>query len=245
MRADRRARPAVRAGRPGREPRGLPRALEVPLAIAALIALAPALAVASAAILVTCGRPVLFRQVRVGRGGRPFTLLKLRTMRAERGSGVTASGDARVTPIGRVLRRTKVDEVPELWNVARGDMALVGPRPEVPAFVDLTSPRWQQVLSVRPGLTDPVTLALRDEERLLGQVPGDREAFYRAVWLPRKLDGCIRYLERRSPLRDVEVLVRTVVAVVAPRRVSAEGWRTLVEADPTLTPGVIHGTPSP
>lgn len=242
MRADRPAGPAKRAGR---EPRGLPRALEVPLALAAIAALAPALLVASVAILVTTGRPVLFRQIRVGRGGRPFTLLKLRTMRAECGSGVTAAGDARVTPIGRVLRRTKLDEVPELWNVARGDMALVGPRPEVPAFVDLASPRWQRVLSVRPGLTDPVTLALRDEERLLGQVAGDREAFYREVWLPRKLDGCIRYLERRSPLRDVEVLVRTVVAVVAPRRVSAESWRTLVEAEPTLSPGVIHGTPSP
>jgi len=236
---------AARAGSAGRAPRGLPRAVEVPVALAAIFVLAPALLLAAAAIVLTCGRPVLFRQLRVGRGGRPFTLIKLRTMRPERGCGVTAAGDARVTAVGRLLRRTKLDEVPELWNVARGDMALVGPRPEVPVFVDLGNPRWQRALSVRPGLTDPVTIALRDEERLLGQVRGDREAFYREVWLPRKLDGCIRYLERRSPLADIEVLIRTVVAVLAPHATPAGAWRGLVEPEAPTSEGVVHGTPSP
>ncbi|MBK7977403.1 MAG: sugar transferase [Deltaproteobacteria bacterium] len=226
------------------EPRGLSRALEVGVALAALVVAAPAITVAALAIVATSGRPVLFRQVRVGLGGRPFTLLKLRTMRAGRGIGVTASDDARVTAVGRVLRRTKLDELPELWNVARGDMALVGPRPELPCFVDLANPRWRRALSVRQAPADPVTIALRDEEGLLGQVPGDREAFYRAVWLPRKLDGYVRYLERRSPLRDLKVLARTVIAVVAPDVASCGAWRDLVESSTTTTGGVDHGTPA-
>jgi lipopolysaccharide/colanic/teichoic acid biosynthesis glycosyltransferase len=160
----------------------------------------------------------------VGLGGRPFTLLKLRTMRTvatvagtPEGTQLTASGDARITPVGRWLRRFKLDELPQLWNVVRGDMSLVGPRPEVPRYVDAADPLWQSVLSARPGLTDPVTLRLRDEEALLAGVD-DVEGFYRERLLPWKLRGYRDYLARRSWTSDLAVLGATVLAVLRLRR---------------------------
>ncbi len=151
--------------------------------------------------------PALFRQQRLGRGGAPFTLFKLRTMRqaaaGAAGSYVTAGGDPRITPLGRFLRRSKLDELPQLWNIVRGDLSFVGPRPEVPAWIELGDPRWQRVLAARPGLTDPVTLRLRNEEALLAAVPGDREDFYRDHLQPWKLAGYADYLARRSAAGDL------------------------------------------
>src|SRR5215218_7728141 len=193
--------------------RGLPRAVEATLACLGLAVASPILLLIAA----TSPRPVLFRQQRVGLNGRPFTLLKLRTMRvAPEGSQLTAAGDARITPMGRWLRRFKLDEIPQLWNVVRGDMSLVGPRPEVPRYVD-ESPLWRQVLSVRPGLTDPVTLRLRDEEALLASVD-DPESFYRERLLPWKLRGYRDYLERRTWATDLGVLGATALAILRLRR---------------------------
>lgn len=138
------------------------------------------------------------------------------------GRGVTASGDLRITSVGKWLRRLKLDELPELWNVIRGDMSLVGPRPELPRFVDTDNPLWQEVLVVRPGLTDPVTLVLRDEEALLAAAPGDPEAFYRQALQPRKLQGSVDYLRRRSWLTDLGVLSRTVLALFSPNQARPE-----------------------
>ena len=105
-------------------------------------------------------------------------MLKFRTMRQdESGLRVTAKDDQRITLAGRFLRQTKLDELPELWNVVRGDMSLVGPRPEVPDFVDLTSHSWKMVLNSRPGISDPVTVRLRNEEDLLASVTTDRESY--------------------------------------------------------------------
>jgi lipopolysaccharide/colanic/teichoic acid biosynthesis glycosyltransferase len=201
----------IEAGHDGGK--GLPRAVEATLACLGLAVASPILLLAAA----TFPRPVLFRQQRVGLNGRPFTLLKLRTMRvAPEGSQLTTAGDARITPVGRWLRRFKLDEIPQLWNVVRGDMSLVGPRPEVPRYVD-DSPLWRQVLSARPGLTDPVTLRLRDEEALLASV-GDAESFYRERLLPWKLRGYLAYLERRSWATDLGVLGATALAVLRLRR---------------------------
>src|SRR5687767_11977002 len=117
--------------------------------------------VALVAVRLTSRGPGVFGQVRVGREGKPFTLRKFRSMtQGARGTQVTASGDARITLVGKFLRRTKLDELPELWNILCGDMSFVGPRPEVPGYVDLADPRWQMVLTARPGLTDTVTLRL-------------------------------------------------------------------------------------
>lgn len=177
----------------------------------------PLLILAAVAITFTSPGPVIFRQDRVGRHGQIFVLYKLRTMRlVHEGLQVTATGDERVTWVGRILRRTKVDELPELWNVLRGDMALVGPRPEVPRYVDLEDYRWELILRSRPGITDPVTLRLRNEEALLANVKGNYESFYINNLQPLKLQGYIDYLLSRSSWTDVKVLCRTLFVIVWP-----------------------------
>jgi lipopolysaccharide/colanic/teichoic acid biosynthesis glycosyltransferase len=191
--------------------------LDIVLAALGIAMSIPLLLLASLAIAVSSPGPVIFRQKRVGCNGQLFVLYKLRTMNVGRtGPEVTASGDERVTRIGRILRRTKVDELPELWNVLKGDMSLVGPRPEVPRYVDLEDDRWKLVLKSRPGLTDPVTLSLRDEERLLAQVTDNYECFYRNSLQAHKLQGYIDYLQNRSWLTDFEILFRTVLVVIWP-----------------------------
>jgi len=198
---------------------GIPRGVEIAAALAGLVAAAPVIAAAAAAIVLTTGEFPFFRQRRIGRHARPFTLVKLRTMRkGTHGAPVTARDDARVTRVGALLRRTKVDELPELWNVLRGDMAFVGPRPEVPRYVDPGDPRWARVLAAPPGLTDPVTLRLRNEEELLAGVGGDREVFYRAHLQPWKLRGYAAYLDRRTWRTDLRVLLETARAVVRPAK---------------------------
>jgi len=198
--------------------RGLPRVVEVPVAAAGLVVLSPVLLVAAAAIVLTSPGGPVFRQERVGRGGRVFALYKLRSMRQDaRGPSLTARVDARVTSVGRWLRRTKLDELPQLWNVVRGDMSLVGPRPEVPQYADLADPRWRRVLEVRPGITDPLTLRLRDEEALLPASPEERERFYRETLQPLKLRGYLDYLAQRNAWSDLGVLAATLVAIVRPR----------------------------
>jgi lipopolysaccharide/colanic/teichoic acid biosynthesis glycosyltransferase len=191
------------------------------LAAAGLAVASPLIAAGALAVLATSGRPAFFRQIRVGRGGKPFRLVKLRSMRnTEAGPRVTARGDDRVTPVGRLLRRSKLDELPELWNVLRGEMSFVGPRPEVPEYVDLDDTRWAEVLQARPGLTDPVTLALRDEEGLMESVEGDRELYYRETLQPRKLEGYRRYLERRTWRSDLGVIWNTIAALLPGRSAS-------------------------
>ena len=199
--------------------RGLPRPVEIAAAVAGAAVTLPVVAAASAAILLSTGTSPLFLQRRVGRGGRAFTLVKLRTMRRSRGgSEVTAGGDARVTPVGRFLRKTKIDELPELWNILAGHMSFVGPRPEVPRYVDTADSLWAAVLRARPGLTDPVTLRLRNEEELLAGVAGDRETFYRDRLQPYKLQGYAAYLASRDWRSDLRVLRDTLRAVLRPGR---------------------------
>src|ERR1043166_3031128 len=120
-------------------------------------------------------------------------------------------------PVGRILRKLKLDELPELWNVLRGDMALVGPRPEVPDYVDWSDLVSRSVLRARPGVTDPMTLRLRNEEELMAAVPTDREAFYRTRLRPFKLRGYKDYLTTRSWFSDLLVLVRSVFVVIVPK----------------------------
>jgi lipopolysaccharide/colanic/teichoic acid biosynthesis glycosyltransferase len=198
-------------------PRGIPRFLEAAIAGAGLLLLSPFIGLAAILVRASSSGPAFFRQERVGRDFRRFTLYKLRTMRAsEGGPQVTARGDRRITPIGRLLRRSKVDELPQLWNVVRGDMGFVGPRPEVPRYVDSSNPLWSRVLGVRPGITDPVTLELRDEEAVIAGIEGDRERFYREELQPEKLRRYVDYLEARTAWKDVGVLCKTVLALVIP-----------------------------
>ena len=187
------------------------------LAGTALIALLPVGIAIAVAIKLDSRGPIFFGQWRIGRGGKPFRLWKFRSMIVDaerRGGRLTASGDDRVTRVGRWLRRWKLDELPQLWNVVRGEMALVGPRPEVPEWVEHWPERWKPLLlSVRPGLTDIVSLELRDEERLLA-LAADPAVYYRDVLLYRKARRCAAYLRRRTPARDWGVLGRTFLALL-------------------------------
>ncbi len=200
-------------------PAGLPRYVEGPIAVAALLVLSPILLLTALAVLLTSRGPILFRQQRVGLGGRDFTFYKFRSMHVDSGGlPLTASGDSRVTRVGKVIRKLKLDELPELWNVIKGDLSLVGPRPEVPRFVDREDPLWSEVLRSRPGLTDPVTLRLRNEEELLGALEGDPELFYSLYLLPFKLRGYNSYLRSRTWRSDLWVLWNTFLGVAFPGR---------------------------
>jgi lipopolysaccharide/colanic/teichoic acid biosynthesis glycosyltransferase len=194
------------------------RLLDLVLVLPALLILWPLLLLLGLGVKLTSPGPALFIQERVGRGGVTFRLLKFRSMRvAAPGSGalVTGRDDPRITALGRFLRRTKLDELPQLWNVVRGDMSLVGPRPEVPRYVASYSERQRSVLAVRPGITDPATLAFRDEEDLLAAVPLEqREAYYLQEILPRKLEANREYLERRTVWSDLGILWKTVTALL-------------------------------
>lgn len=197
--------------------RGIPRMFEVIMALCGLFLVSPIMLIAAIIVKLHSNGPVIFRQKRVGLYGQEFTLFKLRTMViGTKGSLVTASNDGRVTPIGRVLRRSKIDELPELFNVLRGDMSFVGPRPEVPEFVDLGDPQWQEILEHRPGITDPVTLRLRNEEKLLAQVI-DKEGYYREIVQPYKLRGYLRFIRNKSWKTDIRIIGRTLKAVALPR----------------------------
>jgi lipopolysaccharide/colanic/teichoic acid biosynthesis glycosyltransferase len=218
---------------------GLPRAAEALIAAIGLVVVSPLLAVAALAIVVESPGPAFFRQERVGREGCRFRLRKLRTMRAGEGPEVTEGGDERITRVGRLLRRHKIDELPQLWNVLLGDMSFVGPRPEVPTLVDESNDLWKRVLAVRPGITDPVTLALRDEEALLAKVGGDHEVFYREVLQPFKLRGYLDYLGKRTILSDVGVILRTILSAVRVLRIPAV---TLAQVEKERAPGSTSGT---
>jgi lipopolysaccharide/colanic/teichoic acid biosynthesis glycosyltransferase len=202
---------------PGFEDRGgIPRPVEAIAAALVLLVSAPIIFVAAFLVKLTSRGPWLFRQERVGQWGRVFTLFKIRTMSSQTGgTELTSSGDPRVTPVGRVLRKTKLDELPQLWNVLRGEMSLVGPRPEVACYVDpQIHPEWQRVLRYRPGMTDPVTLLLRNEEAILGEIEGDSESFYRETLQPFKLRGYLDYLHGRNWRSDLRALWSTAAVVV-------------------------------
>ncbi len=202
--------------------KGLPRGVEVVVSLVGLVLLFPLMAISAAMIALTSHGGIMFRQKRVGRHGERFVLYKLRTMMiANAGPQVTSKHDVRITQVGKFLRQTKLDELPTLWNVLKGDMALVGPRPEVPRYVKLEDSMWQAVLTVRPGITDPVTLQLRSEEELLAQVKGDTETYYVSELLPLKLKGYIAYLKERNWRTDLKVLIQTLGAVLSPNHVDA------------------------
>lgn len=186
------------------------RIVEFLVAAAALVLLMPFMAVVAALIWLDSGGPVLFRQKRMGGNGREFTLCKFRSMHVERDyhSCITVSGDARITRIGAVLRRYKLDELPQFWNVLRGDMGLVGPRPKLPHHEALH-------MTYRPGLTGAATLAFRNEESFLSGIPANElEAFYEMFVKPAKARLDFDYMRRATFLSDMAVLARTLTSCV-------------------------------
>ncbi len=196
--------------------RATKRAFDVALSLLTLPVLALPLLAIGIAVWTTSTGPALFRQERLGRGGRRFRVWKFRTMadRSEQqGSAVTAAGDPRITPLGRLLRASKLDELPQLWNVLRGDMSFVGPRPEVPRYLPHYRPEDQIVLAIRPGITDPASIAYRNEEQVLAAY-SDRERGYVEELLPRKLELARWYIDQQSLSYDLRLLFRTAIAIV-------------------------------
>ena len=187
-------------------------------AVLLLVGLAPVMAACAIAVALRDGWPVIYVSTRVGRSGRRFGLLKFRTMRLETGRAITAGGDPRITPLGSVLRRWKLDELPQLWNVIRGDMSLIGPRPESPEFVDETSAVWAEILEVPPGITGAASVAYFNEEETL-RGASDPIALYRNRILPEKLAIERRYLNSCSPGGDARLLIHTL------RRIFGSGGR--------------------
>lgn len=161
-----------------------------------------------ACVLCGDGTPVFFRQTRVGKDGRLFRVVKFRTMHAAAGPVITSGNDPRITRCGRILRAGKLDELPQLWNVLKGDMGLVGPRPEVPQFVSLQSPEWPAVLRVRPGITGAASLRYRNEAALLAKA-SDPIKYYREAVLPAKLSLELRYLQTCTFFGDLRLLWKT------------------------------------
>jgi lipopolysaccharide/colanic/teichoic acid biosynthesis glycosyltransferase len=196
------------------------RALDVSAALFGLLLLVPLFPLVAFAITLDSRGPVFFRQQRIGRGFRPFTMYKFRTMRADapaKGGLLTATGDARITPVGAFLRWSKIDELPQLINVLRGDMSLVGPRPEVPKYVELFRPQYERILAVRPGITDFASIKYRDESSLLAKAANPEQEYVTRI-LPDKLRLAEEYVRRSSVALDLQLIVQTVTTVLKPDR---------------------------
>ncbi len=192
---------------------GVKRVIDLVGSVGALIVLAPLLGVLAALVRHDSDGPAFFRQERIGRGFEPFQIIKLRTMvgdTSDRPGLLTAEGDRRITRVGRWLRRSKLDELPQLVNVARGDMSLVGPRPEVRRYVELRRRDYAVILTVRPGLTDPASLKYSDEAAILGQADDAEEAYVTAI-LPDKIRLAKDYVAHRSVAGDLRLIARTLL----------------------------------
>jgi lipopolysaccharide/colanic/teichoic acid biosynthesis glycosyltransferase len=194
----------------------LKQVFDTTMAVLGLLALAPVFVVVAVLIKLEDGGPVFYKAKRVGRRGKLFPLYKFRSMRVDAdrmGPGITTSGDPRITRIGAWVRRTKVDELPQLLNVVAGDMSLVGPRPEDPRYVALYTPEQRQILQVRPGITSAASLAYRHEEQMLSG-PNWQDTYINEV-MPAKLAIDLEYLARRNVLTDLTLILRTIGAMPA------------------------------
>ena len=193
------------------------RAMDVLISGAALCVLWPVFLLIALAIVIDDPGPVFYRQVRVGRGGKEFRIFKFRSMIADadrKGLQITVGRDSRITRVGALLRKTKLDELAQLINVFLGQMSFVGPRPEVPRYVALYTPYQRQVLLVRPGITDYASIAYRNENDLLAGAD-DPERMYIEEIMPAKLELNMRYLHEISPLCDVKLIFKTIAVVLA------------------------------
>ena len=191
----------------------LKRLMDMAISAALLILLSPLFLIIAIAVILDSGLPVFFSQVRVGCNFRLFRIYKFRSMRTT-GTGlpITVKGDVRITRTGRFLRASKLDELPQLWNVLTGDMSLVGPRPELPEYVELFRSRYERILHLRPGITDLASLPYRNEEAILAASPDPLNA-YREQILPAKLDLAEEYAARRTFWLDVTILAQTVCGI--------------------------------
>jgi lipopolysaccharide/colanic/teichoic acid biosynthesis glycosyltransferase len=188
------------------------RAFDIIVSILTLAVLSPLFLILALLILLAMGWPIFFRQTRIGKNSKAFKIIKFRTMikgADKRGLPITTGYDPRITAVGRFLRKTKLDELPQFLNVLWGHMSLVGPRPEVPRYVRMYSRKQMRVLSVKPGLTDPATIAYRDEESILSGYDDPEKAYIERI-MPEKLKLNLSYMESASFSGDLALLFRTL-----------------------------------
>jgi len=194
----------------------LKRLFDIVFSLVMILVLSPLIVLLGVLVVMADGWPAVFVQQRVGRYGKPFKLYKFRSMRTLKGTekGSFDAGDAsRVTPIGRFMRKTKFDELPQLFNVLMGSMSMVGPRPEVQKWVDVYPERWKYVLTVRPGITDNASIEFRNEEEILAN-SSDPQLTYQNDILPRKLSLYEDYVRNAGLFGDIKIIVKTLVAVL-------------------------------
>lgn len=190
------------------------RAFDIVCAALGLLVLSPVLLVCALLVGLTSPGGVLFRQERVGKDGVPFTIYKFRSMRKDNaGLKISTSGDSRITPVGRVLRKAKLDELPQLWNVLKGDMSFVGPRPEVREYTDLYTPEQRQVLLLRPGITGLASIRYRNENELLTASDDPNRTYIEEI-MPAKLALDLKYIPRACVSYDIKLILETLVTVV-------------------------------
>ena len=201
----------------GRKPQlFLKRVMDIVISGGALLVIWPVLLLIAVAIKIDDPGPVFYRQVRVGRNGKTFRIFKFRTMVVDadkKGLQITVGRDHRITRVGALLRKTKLDELAQLINVFTGEMSFVGPRPEVPKYVDLYTPYQRQVLLVRPGITDYASIAYRNENDMLAS-SGDPEKMYIEKIMPDKIELNMKYLREISPIADIRLILSTIIAVI-------------------------------
>lgn len=188
------------------------RCFDFGVAFCGLIFFAPLLVLAAILVKLDSQGPVFFTQERIGKGFKPFKIYKIRTMvenASQHGELTTSEKDPRITRLGSLLRRTKIDELPQLINVLKGDMSIVGPRPEVRRYVELFRQDYEEILTLRPGITDLASLKYQDEAALLG-CSGDPEAEYRSKILPDKIALAKEYVRRSSFLFDLSLTLKTL-----------------------------------
>ena len=187
------------------------RIFDLTIAILGLIIIAVPMALIAILLRITSGSPIVFTQERVGKGGQIFYVKKFRTMsvRSVEDSSITVAGDSRVTAVGSYLRRWKLDELPQLWNVLVGEMSLVGPRPDVPGYADKLQGDDRKLLLLRPGITGPATLAYRNEEEILAKV-SDPVQYNNEIIYPDKVRINLEYMEKCSLMQDLKYILETM-----------------------------------
>lgn len=189
--------------------RFIKRTFDICLAVFGLLVFWPVILITILMARCDTGKSGIFTQQRLGRHAKPFIIYKIRTMRTEGGSTVTASNDPRISPLGKKLRKLKLDELPQLFNVIKGDMSFVGPRPDVAGYLDQAGPEWSEVLDLRPGITGPATLHFRDEEDLLTRAD-EPIAYNKDVIWPRKLSLNQEYAQNWKFWLDIAYIWQTI-----------------------------------